>query len=75
MKRPIVKRPGRGTFRIGRGFSLGEVIEVGLTIDKARRLGVAVDRRRKTVRRENIDALKAYIKGLNSSSTYDNRKA
>lgn len=64
MKRPIVKSPGRKVFRIGRGFSLGELAEVGLDIDKARRLGIAVDRRRRSVRKENIEDLKAYIKSL-----------
>lgn len=64
MKKPIVKSPGKGTFRTGRGFSLGELADAGLTIDEARRLGIAVDRRRKSVRKENIEALKTCIEGL-----------
>jgi len=64
LKRPIVKSPGKRTFRIGRGFSLGELADAGLTIDEAKRLRIAVDRRRKSVRKENIEALKTYIKGL-----------
>lgn len=75
MKRPIVKSPGRKTFRIGRGFSLGELAEVGLDMDRARRLGIAVDRRRKTVRKENIEALKAYIESMDKSSIKNSRKA
>lgn len=75
MKRPIVKSPGRKTFRIGRGFSLGELAEVGLDMDRARRLGIAVDRRRKTVRKENIEALKAYMESMDKSSIKNSRKA
>ncbi|MBS7642733.1 MAG: ribosomal protein L13e [Candidatus Bathyarchaeia archaeon] len=75
MKRPIVKSPGRKTFRIGRGFSLGELAEVGLSIDKARRLGIAVDRRRKTVRRENIEALRTYIESMDRLPVEDSKKA
>ncbi|MCS7112685.1 MAG: ribosomal protein L13e [Nitrososphaerota archaeon] len=35
---------------LGRGFSLGKLIELGLITDKARRLRIAVDKRRKTMR-------------------------
>jgi len=64
LKKPIVKSPGKRIFRIGRGFSLGELADAGLTIDEAKRLGIAVDRRRKSVRKENIEALKTYIESL-----------
>lgn len=63
MKRPIVKH--RGVVREGRGFSLSELKEAKLTIDLAKKLGVAVDKRRKSLRKENVETLKELIKNLN----------
>jgi len=56
---PIVKR-GRKT-RAGRGFSLGELKEAGVTPDEARRLGVPVDPRRRSTHPENVEMLKEWI--------------
>ena len=61
---PKVRSPQDGRPKRGRGFSSGETAQVGLTIDEARRLGLIVDLRRKTVHPENIDALKQYMKDL-----------
>ncbi|MEM3467165.1 MAG: ribosomal protein L13e [Thermoproteota archaeon] len=45
-------------WRRARGFSLGELKEVGLTIDQARRLGLAVDLRRRSKHEENVKRLR-----------------
>ncbi len=56
---PIVKR-GRKT-RAGRGFSLGELKEAGVTPDEARRLGIPVDPRRRSTHPENVEMLREWI--------------
>ncbi len=47
--------------RLGRGFSLGELKEAGISLTEAKRMGIPVDRRRKTVHAWNIEALKKLI--------------
>ncbi|MCE4625147.1 MAG: 50S ribosomal protein L13e [Desulfurococcales archaeon] len=70
---PIVKKPKLvkqgpvepGTRR-GRGFSIGELKVAGLTPEKAKKLGIYVDKRRKSVHEWNVKALKDYIERLRS---------
>ncbi len=47
--------------RVGRGFSIGELKAAGVTLDMARRLGIYVDKRRKSVHEENVEALKKLL--------------
>ena len=61
---PTVRTPKDGRPKRGRGFSREETAQAGLTIEEARRMGLIVDTRRKTVHPENIDALKQYMKDL-----------
>jgi len=66
VKKPRLRKLGPvdpGT-RKGRGFSLGELREAGLTPEKARKLGIYVDKRRKTVHPWNVEALRDYLKKL-----------
>ncbi len=66
VKKPRLRKLGPvdpGTRR-GRGFSLGELKEAGLTPQLARKLGIYVDKRRKTVHPWNVEALKDYIRRL-----------
>jgi len=56
---PIVKRGDK--VREGRGFSKGELKEVGLSPSEAMRLGIPVDKRRRTVHEENVERLRAYL--------------
>ncbi len=59
MKRALVKKGG--TLRKGKGFSLGELEQAGVTPEQARRLGIPVDRRRKSVHGENVEALRVLL--------------
>lgn len=61
---PTVKCPKNARPRRGRGFSREETSQAGLTIQDARKMGLIVDIRRKSVYPENIEALKQYMKDL-----------
>ena len=61
---PAVKSPVDARFRRGRGFSIEETVQSGLTVDDARKMGLLVDMRRRTAYPENIEALKQYQKDL-----------
>ena len=54
---PHVKSGKR--IRAGRGFSTQELQQAGLSIPEARRIGIKVDVRRKTVHDGNVAALKS----------------
>ena len=57
---PIVRRGAR--VKTGKGFSIGELTEVGLNVGEARHLGVPVDQRRSTSYSENVESLKEWVK-------------
>lgn len=61
---PAVKSPVSARFRRGRGFSIEETVQSGLTVNDARKMGLFIDLRRKTTYPENIEALKQYQKDL-----------
>lgn len=48
--------------RKGRGFSKGELREVGLDFHQALKLRLPIDKRRKTKRAENVKALKQFLR-------------
>lgn len=56
----VPPRPIRG----GRGFSVGEVKAVNLTVREARLLGLYVDERRKTIHEENVRLIREYLRKL-----------
>jgi len=66
--KPMVKKPHLlrygGTdpgLRIGKGFSIPEIKEAGLGIEEARRLGIHIDKRRKTKWEWNVEALRKFL--------------
>ena len=68
---PIVKKPKLIKYggidpgvRRGRGFSIGELRAVGLDIPSARKLGIPVDKRRRSVHQWNIERLKSLIQEI-----------
>ncbi len=50
--------------RKGRGFSIGELREAGINVKQARKLGIHVDKRRRSVHQWNVEALREYLKKL-----------
>ena len=60
---PIVQKKG-GRTKGGRGFSRGELREVGIDIKRALKLGISVDVRRKTKHEENVRRLKQFLHSL-----------
>ena len=56
--RTIVARVMKsGSFRPGKGFSLGEIRNAGLDLREALKLGIPLDRRRKTIHDRNVKML------------------
>ncbi len=53
--------------RTGRGFSVGELKEVGLDMRAARKSGIPTDVWRKSKYGENVEQLKAIIKSIKES--------
>lgn len=54
-----VKSPSRSErYRRGRGFSHGELLEAGLTLEEAKHLPLRIDRRRRTTHPQNVENLK-----------------
>lgn len=57
MLRPIVNIPGnryRGKLRMGKGFSFEEIKAIKMTIDQAKSVGIAVDKRRRNKSEESL---------------------
>ncbi len=63
---PIVRRKHDDVFkvRIGGGFSVNELKEVNLSVREARKMGLYVDERRKSVHAENVEVLRNYLSNL-----------
>ncbi|MEM3769628.1 MAG: ribosomal protein L13e [Candidatus Bathyarchaeia archaeon] len=57
---PLVFKKG-GKQRLGKGFSLGELKEVKLSLKQALKLGIPVDSRRRTVHENNVKSLKEFL--------------
>jgi len=58
----VMKPRYPGQVRRGKGFSLGELRQAGLTPEAAEKLGIKVDRRRRSVHQGNVEALRALLK-------------
>jgi len=66
--RAIVRRVSHGIQRrrVGRGFSIEEIKEAGLTLEQAKKLKIYIDTRRKTSHPENISSLRSLSTQVNS---------
>ncbi len=59
----------KGKKREARGFSVEEIKLAELTVKEARKLGIYVDERRKSVYEENVETLKNAIKRIKERKT------
>jgi large subunit ribosomal protein L13e len=75
MFRPMVEAHGGKRLRKGKGFSIEELKKAKINLQFARSLGIAVDRRRHTVRKENIETLKNILNSLSTGSKQSRRKS
>ena len=50
-----------GKKRPGKGFSPDEIKEAGLDAGSTRKLGIPIDRKRKSSHEENVECLKAHM--------------
>jgi len=57
----VVKSPFLRKLRKGRGFSKKEIEAAGITLEQAKKLGIPIDRRRKSAYEENIKVLKNIV--------------
>lgn len=60
IKATIQKRNGKQS--IGKGFSLNELKQAGITKQQAKQNGLRVDVKRKTAHDENVQTIKAHVK-------------
>ncbi|MCD6402789.1 MAG: ribosomal protein L13e [Candidatus Aenigmarchaeota archaeon] len=61
-KLEAIVKSSDGHVRKGKGFSRAEISHVGLTIQQAKKLGIPIDKRRKTAYVENINKLMEFLK-------------
>ncbi|MET1101913.1 MAG: 50S ribosomal protein L13e [Pyrodictiaceae archaeon] len=50
--------------RMGKGFSISELEEVGLSLEDAKRIGLPIDARRRSKWEWNVRALKTFLEKL-----------
>ena len=62
--RPEIQSPQSGETRNGRGFSLHELKDAGISLADARWMAIPIDSRRKTNHANNVKALKDYAKRI-----------
>jgi large subunit ribosomal protein L13e len=58
----VMQSQDSSKLKAGKGFSLGEIQDAGLNVHEAKRLSLRIDRRRKTIHKENVTAIKTYLK-------------
>ena len=63
---PLVKKKGGG-YRKGKGFSLSEIREAGISVEEAERLGLKIDRRRKSRLEVNVLTIKEVVSNEDKS--------
>lgn len=61
----IIKKRGIATYvKIGRGYSFGELKEVGLTLQLAKQLNIPIDLRRRSIHQVNVENLRRFLENV-----------
>lgn len=60
IKPNIIKQNGKQ--KPGKGFSLNEIKQAGISRQKAKQMGLPVDRRRKSAHVDNVENIRAHAK-------------
>ena len=60
-RRIFVRSPKTGRYVRAKGFSMGELQELGISVEEARRMGLPVDRRRRTKYEHNLRVLRELL--------------
>jgi len=71
--RPIIRKKN-GRVREGKGFSKGELREIGIDFKQALRQKIPVDLRRETKHEDNVKILKQHLQSLKPLRTRKKRK-
>ncbi len=66
VKKPTLRKHGglNPGLKVGRGFSKGELEAVGLNFKTALKLGLRIDKRRRSIHEWNIQSLREYLKRI-----------
>lgn len=71
----IIKKRGTATYlRVGRGFSIGEINQAGLTIELAKQFNIPIDFRRRSVHQTNVENLKKFVEKISMLTTVKKTK-
>lgn len=71
----IIKERGVAAFpRVGRGFSIGEIKQAGLTVQLARQFNIPLDFRRRSVHQHNVENLRKFAEKVSMLITVKKTK-
>ncbi|UXD21496.1 50S ribosomal protein L13 [Ignicoccus pacificus DSM 13166] len=67
---PILRKDAgkKPRLKVGRGFSKAELEEVGLTFKQALKMGIPIDKRRKTKHEWNVETLRKWLEKHNEKA-------
>jgi ribosomal protein L13E len=71
--RPKIVRKG-GKQREGKGFSRDELRKAGTSFAQALKMGIPIDRMRRTAHDENVETVKAFLASAKTSSKTKRKK-
>ncbi|ABN69275.1 50S ribosomal protein L13e [Staphylothermus marinus F1] len=75
VRKPMLRKHGGLSpgLRVGRGFSKKELEAVGLDLKTAKKLGLRIDKRRRTIHEWNVQALRDYLTKIGYIAKNENK--